>query len=321
MISKDLSLEIISNIYKKLLPHVIETPLIPGPPLINNILNTNVLFKMEFLQYSGTLKVRGAINNILNLNKAQIDLGITAVSAGNHAIAAAYAANKFKLKNKIFIYDSANEFRIKTCKSLNANLIFSDPHNAFNKVERAVQEEGYFFIHPFDGVFTLQGTASLGFEICNQVEKIDNIIISVGGGGLISGIGSIVKQIYPKCNIIGVEPVGAQGMTQSLLNSAPMNNVKISTIADSLSAPLHMPYSFEICKKVIDRMVTITDEEMIYSMQFMFENFKMILEPACVAGIAALLGPLKNQLVNQKTVVLLCGSNIDAKSWNKLVFN
>ena len=321
MIPKDLSLEIIKNIYEKLSPHVLKTPLISGCSSINETLGTEAIFKLEFFQHAGTFKARGAVNNVLNLSNSQKNLGITTVSAGNHAIAASYVANKFKLKNKIFMYNSANEFKVRKCQMLNANLNFTDPHNAFKKVENTSKKEGYFFMHPFDGVYTLQGTASLGLEISNQIDNIDNILISVGGGGLISGIGSAIKQIYPNCQIIGIEPEGAQGMTQSLKNNKPVNNVKIDTIADSLSAPLHMPYSFSICQEVIDKIITVTDNEMIRSMKFMFENFKMMLEPACVAGVAALLGPLKNKLINQKTLILLCGSNIDVKTWNNLVFN
>ena len=319
MIPKELSVEVITKTYKKLSPHIVKTPLIKCFPIINKILNTDAYFKMEFLQHSGTFKARGATNNILNLNNSQKKLGITAISAGNHAIAASYVANKFNLKNKIFIYNSANEYRVRKCKLLNANLIFTEAANGFKEVEKLSKKEGYFFIHPFDGANTLQGTASLGLEICNQLKSIDNILISVGGGGLVSGIGSIFKQIYPKCNIIGIEPEGAKGFSDSLINKKPLKSVKINTIADSLSAPLHMPYSFNIGKQVVDRMVSISDYQMKKTMYFMFENFKMFLEPACVAGIAALLGPLKKDLLNQRTVVLLCGSNIDFKTWNNLV--
>ena len=321
MIPKDLSIENIRNIYQNLSPYVLKTPFIKGWSLINEILKTNAVFKLEFLQNAGTFKVRGATNNLLSLNNDEKLAGITAVSAGNHAIATSYVANKFKLKNKIFIYKSANKFRVNKCRELNANLHFTDPHSAFKEVEFASKKEGYFFIHPFDGLHTLQGTASLGLEIYNQIENIDNIIISVGGGGLISGIGSLIKQVYPNCNVIGVEPEGAQGLSKSLLIKKPINNVPINTIADSLAAPLHMPYSFSICQQVIDKIVTVSDQQMIDSMKFMFENYKFILEPACVAGVAALLGPLKDQLLNQKTVIVLCGSNIDVQSWNDLVFN
>ena len=321
MIPKELSLKSIENTYKKLSSYVLETPILEANNILNKMLNTKAIFKMEFMQNSGTFKARGAINNVLNLSKPQKELGITAVSAGNHAIAASYAANQFKLKNKIFMYNSSNKFRVNKCKNLSANLHFSDPHSAFKLVEDASKNEGYYFIHPFDGQFTLQGTASLGLEICNQVNKFDNILISVGGGGLISGVGSVIKQIYPKCKIIGIEPEGAKGMSESLHNDKPLNNVKINTIVDSLSAPLHMPYSFNVCKQVIDKIVTVSDKQMIESMKFMFENLKMMLEPACVAGIAALIGPLKNQLDSEKTLILLCGSNIDCRTWNNLVLN
>jgi len=321
LIPKELSLKSIENTYKKLSSYVLETPILEANNILNKMLNTKAIFKMEFMQNSGTFKARGAINNVLNLSKPQKELGITAVSAGNHAIAASYAANKFKLKNKIFMYNSSNKFRVNKCKNLSANLHFSDPHSAFKLVEDASKNEGYYFIHPFDGQFTLQGTASLGLEICNQVNKFDNILISVGGGGLISGVGSVIKQIYPKCKIIGIEPEGAKGMSESLHNDKPLNNVKINTIVDSLSAPLHMPYSFNVCKQVIDKIVTVSDKQMIESMKFMFENLKMMLEPACVAGIAALIGPLKNQLDSEKTLILLCGSNIDCRTWNNLVLN
>jgi threonine dehydratase len=321
LIPKELSLENIKKTYKLLEPHIIKTPLIKGWSLIDQTLRTNTFFKMEFLQNAGTFKARGTCNHILNLTEKQKEIGITAVSAGNHAIASSFVANKFNIKNKIFMYKTANQYRIDKCKLFNANLSLTDPYNAFDQVEIASKEEGYYFIHPFDGMYTLQGTASLGLEISNQIKKIDNILISIGGGGLISGIGCAIKQINPKCNIIGIEPEGARGFSDSLIIKQPLKHVKIDTIADSLSAPLHMSYSFNVGRKVIDKIVTVTDNEMINSMKFMFENFKMILEPACVAGIAALLGPLKNQLVNQKTVILLCGSNIDVKSWNKLVFN
>ena len=318
MILKELKYKTIAEVHKKLSPYIIKTPIISNSSYLNEVFNTKIYYKLEFLQNSGCFKVRGVINNILNLNNLEKNNGITAVSAGNHAIAASYAANIFSIKNKVFMYESANQYRIEKVKSLNANLTLTDPHRAFKEVEKASNEYGYYFIHPFEGKNTIQGTASLGYEICQQIADIDNIIISVGGGGLIAGIGSIIRQKFPKCKIIGVEPSNSNGMSESLKNNIPLNNVNINSIADSLSPPFHMPYSFSICQSVIDEMVCVSDNEMIHSMQFMFENYKLLLEPACVAGVAALLGPLKNRFKHQNTLIILCGSNIDAKSWINL---
>ena len=312
MIPKEIDYLEIKKVYKKLSPYVIETPIIKNSSYLDNLFNTNVFFKLEFLQHAGCFKVRGALNNLLNLSDSEKKKGITAVSAGNHAIASSYVANKFSIKNKIFMYDSANSYRMNKVQFL------TDAYKAFMDVEKASQEEGYYFIHPFDGKHTIQGTASLGFEICQQIEFIDNIIISVGGGGLIAGVGSIIRQKFPKCNIVGVEPEGAKGLSDSIKNNKPLSKVIINSIADSLCAPLHLPYSFNICKNVINEMITITDEEMKKSMKFMFEHYKLALEPACVAGIAALLGPLNNKFANQNTLIILCGSNIDMKSWYNL---
>ena len=234
MIPEEIDYLEIEKVYKKLSPYVIKTPVIKNSTNLNSFFNTNLFFKLEFLQHSGCFKVRGAINNLLNLTDDQKIKGITAVSAGNHAIASSYAANKFSIKNKIFMYDTANKYRLNKVESLNANLFLSSPENAFEDVEKASNLEGYYFIHPFDGKFTIQGTASLGFEICQQIKNIDNIIISVGGGGLIAGVGSIIRQKFPQCKIIGVEPEGAKGLSESIKNNKALPKVEISSIADTL---------------------------------------------------------------------------------------
>ena len=321
MIPSELSSSSIEAIYKKLKPYINKTPLRKASKNIDEDFDTNLYFKFECFQKSGSFKARGAINNILSSSKNDLKGGITAVSAGNHAIATAYAANVFNLKNKIFLYDSANPFRIAACQNYNANISFTNANTAFDEVKNA-ENEGYKFVHPFDGPETLQGSATLGLEIVDQLKdlnvKIDNILISVGGGGLISGIGSILKQHLSNINIIGIEPIEAKGITDSLQYNTPLSKVQINSIADSLCAPLHMPYSFSIAKQVIDRMINVNDNEMIDSMRYAFNNLKLFLEPACVAGFAALKYYLKNDLKGQNTLILLCGSNIDYLSWNKL---
>ena len=169
----------------------------------------------------------------------------------------------------------------------------------------------------------MQGAGTLGLEIANQIKNlnttIDNILISVGGGGLVSGIGSALKQIFPHINIIGVEPIGAKGMTDSLKKNVPLDKVEIDSIADCLCAPLHLPYSFDVASKVIDQMINISDIDMIESMKFAFKNLKLFLEPACVAGFAALKKINSSKLINQNTLILLCGSNIDTLSWKQMI--
>ena len=318
MIHKDLCISEIKKIKSKINKYINKTPYIVNPNNLSKLLNTEIALKLEFFQHGGTFKARGALNNILSLNSNEKKRGVTAVSAGNHAIAVSYAANILNINCKVVMYKNSNLFRINKTRSFNSKIVLANPKEGFELMDKFSKKEGRIIIHPFEGIKTIQGSATLGYEISNEINHIDNIIISVGGGGLISGVGSIIKQKYPKCKIIGVEPKGANSLTKSLEKGYPLKSVKINTIADSLSPPLHMPISFSICQKVIDRMVLVSDYEMKQAMKFMAHHCKFILEPACVAGIAGLLGPLKNQLKNQKTVVIMCGTNIDMQSWLKL---
>ena len=174
-------------------------------------------------------------------------------------------------------------------------------------------------VPPYNHEDVIAGQSTVAVEAVQQMASldlsIDDYICPIGGGGLIAGVGSIIKQKFPNCRLIGVEPKGASSLTDSLEKGRPVDSFKINTIADSLSPPLHLPISFSVCQKVIDQMVLVTDLQMQQAMKFMSLHCKFILEPACVAGIAALQGPLKDKLKNQKTLVILCGANIDMQSW------
>mgnify|MGYP001375229968 FL=1 len=321
MIPSDLSPDNIRHTLNNIQPYINKTPFIKASTKLDEFFSTNIFFKCEFLQKSGSFKVRGAINNIISQDKTKFQKGITAVSAGNHAIAASFTANLFKLNNKIFLYESANPYRINKCKSYNANIQFTNPKQAFIDASKA-KSNGYYFIHPFDGIYTLQGSATIGLEIIEYFKtldtKLDYLIISVGGGGLISGVSSYIKQTSPNTKIIGVEPEGAKGMSDSIKLGKPLENVSVNSIADSLSAPLHLEYSYNVAKSVIDEMVTVTDDEMKEFMIYAFDNLKLMLEPACVAGLAAIKYKIYDKLKNKNTLVILCGSNIDKMTWTKL---
>ena len=322
MIPIELSKDNIRLTYNKIKPYINKTPFIKCSSMVNEYFSTNLYFKCEFFQKSGSFKVRGAINNIISQDKKKFEKGITAVSAGNHAIAASFVANLFQLNNKIFLYESANQYRINECKNFKANIEFTNPKKAFINATNA-QNQGYYFLHPFDGPYTLQGTATLGLEITDYFnsikEKLDYLIISVGGGGLVSGVSSYIKQIFPDTKIIGVEPEGAKGMNDSLKLGKPLKSVKVNSIADSLSAPLHMKYSFDVARETIDEMVTVSDDQIREYMLFIFNNFKLMLEPACIVGLAAIKYKLGKKLKNKNSLVILCGSNIDKMSWNKIL--
>ena len=268
--------------------------------------------KLEFLQRTGTFKARGALSNLMQLSKEQLTSGVTAVSAGNHAIATAFAAQAIGTTAKVIMLGSANPFRVAVCREYGAEVIIvDDVHEAFEVAEKIERDEGRFFVHPFEGPAVATGTGTVGLEICDQLDAIDALIVPIGGGGLMAGISSAVKQLRPAVEIIGVEPTGANSMHLSFAAGEPRSIDKVRTIADSLGAPFALPYSFELCRANVDRLVEVDDLALRKTMGFLFQNMKFAVEPACAASTAALLGPLRDDLGGKRVVLVYCGSNID----------
>ena len=276
--------------------------------------------KLEFLQQTGSFKPRGALNNALTRPETERNQGVTAVSAGNHAIAVAYAAKTLGISAKVLMHRKANPLRVAKCQHYGAEVLLVDDINqAFVLLDEIAEKEDRTIIHPFDSAPTLQGTGTLGLEIGDALNDLDTILVAVGGGGLIGGVASALKQMQPAIEVIGVEPVGAAGLTQSLELGRPLEKVTVNTIADSMGAPLHCQMSFGVCQQVIDRMVLVEDDEMCQAMARVYDGLKFALEPAGAAVIAALTGPLQGTLKGKRVAAILCGSNIDESSWLELV--
>lgn len=268
--------------------------------------------KLEFLQRTGTFKARGALASMYELTPAEISAGVTAVSAGNHAIATAFAAQAVGASAKLVMLRSANPSRVAACSAFGAEVVFADDvHQAFEVAEAIEKDEGRFLVHPFEGAPVATGTGTLGLEICEQAPDVEAIIVPVGGGGLIGGIANAVKRVKPDCQVIGVEPVGADTMSRSLAAGEPMSIDAVRTIADSLGAPFALPYSLGLCQLHVDRVVLVDDEQLRQSMGFLFRAMKIAVEPACAASTAALLGPLRAELSGKRVTLVMCGSNTD----------
>ena len=274
--------------------------------------STQVWLKLELFQYTGTFKARGALLNTLALDEAARSRGVTAVSAGNHAIATAFAARSVGTSAKVVMPKTANPARVAACRAYGAEVILvADVYAAFEEVERIRKDEGRTFIHPFEGELTVLGTATLGYELAQQVENLDAVIVPIGGGGLIAGIACAMKQMQPRCKVYGVEPEGADSMSRSFHAGSPQRLERVNTIADSLAAPYALPYSYGLARRFVDEIVTIPDQAMQQAMGLLFADMKLAVEPAAAAATAALCGPLRQRLEGRRVAVIVCGSNID----------
>ncbi len=273
---------------------------------------TDVRLKLELFQQGGTFKPRGALLNMLGLDPAALARGVTAVSAGNHAIAVAYAADTLGTTAKVVMPKTANRGRIAVCRDWGAEVVLvDDVHAAFDEVRRIEREEGRFFVHPFERERTALGTATVGLELCEQVADLDAVIVPIGGGGLAAGIACAVKQMQPTCTVYGVEPEGADSMHRSFAAGEPRSIERVETIADSLGAPYALPYTFSLCRRFIDELVMVDDEQLRAGMGLLFREMKLAVEPAGAATTAALVGPLATRLRGQRVGLIVCGTNTD----------
>ena len=298
---------------------IVRTPVVECWPIEDELGDgTRVWGKLEFLQRTGTFKARGALAFMSRLDEDAREAGVTAVSAGNHAIATAYAASAYGVSAKVVMIKSANSARIRACEQHGADIVLADDvHSAFEIADEIQSKEGRHFVHPFEGEAVALGTGLVGLEMCEQLPGFDALVVPIGGGGLIGGISNVVKRMRPDVTIFGVEPEGADTMARSVEAGSPQSIDAVRTIADSLGAPYALPYSFELTRANVDHFCRITEAEIRRAMGFLFREQKIAVEPACAASTAALFGPLRAQLAGRKVLLLFCGSNIDWSTWSR----
>lgn len=277
-----------------------------------------IYLKLECMQHTGTFKARGAISVALQIPTDEVKFGITAASAGNHAIASSWAARQIDTTAKVVMANTANPYRVEQAKRYGGEIILKEPGKAlFDEAERLVEKEMRTFIHPFEGINTTLGASGVGLELMDDIKNLDAVVVSVGGGGLISGVSAAVKAINSKCKVYGVEPIGADSMSKSITAGKPVTLSSTDTIADSLSPPMALPFGFQLCKKNVDKIVLVSDHEICSGMTLLMEEGKLAVEPAAGAVMAGIIFRLREQLMGKKIGLIVCGSNIDAKTYNE----
>ena len=312
------TLEQIQRARRTLLGHVRETPAWQwrgqrldevGPA------GSTVFHKLELFQHAGSFKARGVMLRMLDLDDDARARGVTAVSAGNHAMAVSYVARALGSHAKVVMPSNANPARVAACREMGAEIEqHDDIGRAFERVEEIERTEGRTFVHPFEGEHMALGAGTLGFEFLRQVGQLDALVVPIGGGGLAAGVANAVKQLQPRCRVYGVEPTGADSMHRSFAAEAPQHIGKVTTIADSLGAPMAMPYSFSLCRRFVDELVMVDDDELCRALWLLFADAKLAVEPAGAATTAAML-KLGGALEGKRVGLIVCGANIDAASF------
>lgn len=307
--------------YEKILKYKIPT-FLQYSGTISRMSKNQVYFKPENLQFTGSFKLGGAMNVIMNLVQKKKTRGVVTCSAGNWAQAVAYAARIFKLRSVIVMAEQASPIKIDATKGYGAEVvIFGKNSNEVTlKAKEIAQQEGLTFLSPFEDEDLIAGHGAIGLEIVQEKPDTNVIFCPVGGGAFISGIALAIKEKNPQIKIIGVEPENANAMWLSLQQNRIMEKEHISTIADGLALKRPGEKPFEIVKKYVDDIVLVSEEEIKKAVVFLLERAKLLVEPSGAVSVAALMTG-KSNIKNKEVVAILSGGNLDLDKLANLIYN
>jgi threonine dehydratase len=297
---------------ERLKPHIRHTPLLRAEKM-EPVLGCQVYLKPETLQITGAFKIRGALNKVLSLPREAIANGIIASSSGNHAQGLAYAARMLGVKAVLVVPATTPDIKVENTRAMGAEVIRFDGDTAarWKQAYAIAAANHYAVVHGFEDPLVMAGQGTIGCEILEDLDDVDTVIVPLGGGGLISGVATAIKETRPSVRVVGAEPALTPKYFQSRINkertSLPLGN----TIADGLriSVPGQNPYP--IIERYVDQIVLVEDEHIVEGMRMLARDAKLIAEPAASIGIGALLARELEVAPQEKVCVVLTGGNWD----------
>ncbi len=304
--------EVLKNIARK-------TPLIYSSTF-SKITGSEVYFKCENKQKTGSFKLRGAYNKIYNLSDAERSKGVIASSAGNHAQGVAYAATSFNINSTIVMPVTAPLAKVQATSGYGANVIrYGEVYDeCFEKAMEIKNQMDATFVHPFDDEDVIAGQGTIGLEILEDLPDVDVLLIPIGGGGLISGIAAAVKAINSDIKIIGVEPEVIPSGKMSLEKGKIITLPGVKSLADGISVKTIGNLNFEYIKNYVDEIVTVSEDDIAQAIYILLERGKLMAEGAGAVSLAALLSGKVNYR-GKKVVSLISGGNVDIAMVSKII--
>ena len=302
----------IEKAHQRISDHIHNTPILTSDSL-DNELGSNLFFKCENFQKTGSFKIRGATNSILQLNDKEIKDGIITTSSGNHGAAVAFIADKIGTSSKIIMPNNTPKNKIENVQRYGGEIFYCEPNikSREDTLEKMIQKSGGSIIHPYNDEKIIAGQGTAAKELIEKVPDLDAIICPVSGGGLLSGTLLAAKNLKPGIKVFGAEPENADDTYRSILNNKIMSNETTDTIADGLRAQVGT-VTFPIIKENVDEILLVSEEMIISSMYMIWQRLKIIIEPSCSIVLAALMLN-SNKFLNKKVGLILTGGNYDLK--------
>tara|TARA_B100000586_G_scaffold90588_1_gene64528 strand:- start:2079 stop:3032 length:954 start_codon:yes stop_codon:yes gene_type:complete len=295
--------------YNNIKKHIVKTPLIHSKNL-SSISDTNVFLKLENFQHTGSFKLRGAMNKILNLPDKSIS--VVAASSGNHGAAVAYSLRNLKMKGLVYVPENAVSSKVKLMKKYGVEIRYSgnDSLIAESSAISYAEENNLSFVSPYNDIDVISGQGTIGVEMINQMKDLDVVFITVGGGGLISGVGGYLKSINSNIKIIGCSPENSPVMKVSLNKGKIIEFDSLPTLSEGSAGGIERDsITYNFCEEFIDDFYLVSEEEIAENIKFFIANEKLLIEGAAAVSVAAFLKN-KKLFKGMNVGIVICGGNI-----------
>ena len=300
--------------------YIRKTPLDHSPSL-SELINGEVYLKLENVQKTGSFKFRGAISKITSLNSDQRNKGVVTASAGNHGAAVSLAMKILDVNGKIVVPKNIARNKLENIKKLGGIVEFygKDCIESEFRAQEISKESGSAYISPYNDPDIVAGQGTIAVELDNQLNNIDEVIVSVGGGGLISGIGGYLKQVQPKVQMVACSPKNSCVMYESLNAGRILDLPSKQTLSDSTAGGVEEgSITFDICKEIIDYFVLVTEKDIASGIRTAINDDHQLIEGSAGAAIAALF-KRKKTLIGKRVVIIICGGNINSTTLHKVL--
>ena len=299
---------------------IYESPCVESIPL-SQLTGARVWCKLDYLQRTGSFKERGARNALLRLPESQRSRGVVAASAGNHALGVAYHGSLLGIPVTVVMPRFAPLIKVTNCRALGATVILhgDDVGHARERAVALAAERGLAFVHPFDNADVIAGQGTMALEILEQTPGVEAVVVPVGGGGLIAGIGTVMKARAPHVEVVGVEPEAAASLAAAMSAGTPVAVPLAPTLADGLAVARVGDIPFESDRRVVDRVVTVDEASIALAILRLIELEKSVVEGAGATPLAAFIAGKLRHLDGRTVVLTLCGGNIDTNMLGRVL--
>jgi threonine dehydratase len=286
------------------------TPVLRSTSLGRELGGIELHLKAELFQRTGSFKPRGVANKLLSLSDEEKARGLITISRGNHAQALAYAATAIGVPSTVVMAADAVPAKINATRAYGGEVVLTDG-DIWALCQTLMDERGLTLVHPFDDDAVMAGQGTIGLELLEDVPEPDTVIVPVGGGGLIAGIAVAIKAARPEMRVVGVEAEASDAMAQALSAGASVQIGNRKTIADGINAPYAGERCLAIVERLVDEVVSVSEDEIVAGLRLLIERSKLAAEPAAATPLAALLAGRVNTRQGEVVVCVVSGGNLD----------